>query len=151
MTLTGINDAYYEFFVMEESLRVTNLGTRHVGDILNIERCLKIWDRIDGHIVSGHIDTTGSVSQLEKREDGSLLYGVRFDSKYNPLIVEKGSITLNGVSLTLIEAIDGYLSVSLIPLTQEWTNLGQSRIGDIVNIEFDMLGKYVEKALKNHI
>jgi riboflavin synthase len=101
--------------------------------------------------VSGHIDTTGSVSQLEKREDGSLLYGVRFDSKYNPLIVEKGSITLNGVSLTLIEAIDGYLSVSLIPLTQEWTNLGQSRIGDIVNIEFDMLGKYVEKALKNHI
>jgi riboflavin synthase len=101
--------------------------------------------------VSGHVDTTGTVSQLEKKEDGSLIYEVQFDPKYNPLIVEKGSITLNGVSLTLVDANDGYLSVSLIPLTQEWTNLGQSRIGDIVNIEFDMLGKYVEKALKNHL
>jgi riboflavin synthase len=78
--------------------------------------------------VSGHVDSTGTVTRLEKKEDGSLIYGVEFDSRYNLLIVEKGSITINGVSLTLVEVDNGYFSVSLIPLTQEWTNLGQSKI-----------------------
>ncbi|MDD2693304.1 MAG: riboflavin synthase [Candidatus Gracilibacteria bacterium] len=145
MTLTKIENNYYEFFAMEETLRVTNFGTKKVNDTFNVERCIQIGERLDGHFVTGHIDTTGTVTRLEKKDDGSLIYGVNFDPKYNNLLIEKGSITLNGVSLTVVEVRDGFLSVSLIPLTQDWTNLGTSEIGDTVNLEFDMIGKYVTK------
>jgi len=145
MTLTKIENNYYEFFAMEKTLRVTNFGTKKVNDTFNVERCIQIGERLDGHFVTGHIDTTGTVTRLEKKDDGSLIYGVNFDPKYNNLLIEKGSITLNGVSLTVVEVRDGFLSVSLIPLTQDWTNLGTSEIWDTVNLEFDMIGKYVTK------
>ena len=145
MTITKVTDEYYEFFVMKESLRVTNFWTKKVWDTFNVERCLKFWDRLDGHIVTGHVDTIGTVDTLIKESDGSLIYGVRFDPLFNPLIIKKGSITINGTSLTIVDARDGELTVSLIPLTQDWTNLGSSRISDSINLEFDMIGKYISK------
>lgn len=145
MTLTTITPEYYEFFAMEETLRVTNFGTKKIHDTFNVERCIQIGERLDGHFVTGHIDTIGTVAELDKKSDGSLIYGVTFDTKYNNLLIEKGSITINGVSLTVVDVEDGFLSVSLIPLTQDWTNLGTSNLSDIVNLEFDMIGKYVTK------
>lgn len=150
MTLTNISTEYYEFFVMEESLRVTNLGTKKVWDTFNVERCITLGERLDGHIVSWHIDTVGAVSKLEKKDDGSLIFGVEFDPMYSHLIIEKGSVSLNGTSLTIVEAGRWYLSASLIPLTQDWTNLGKSELWDSINIEFDMIGKYIHRlAMKN--
>lgn len=95
--------------------------------------------------MTGHVDTTGIVTKLEKKNDGSLIYGITFDTKYHNLLIEKGSITINGVSLTVVDVENEFVSVSLIPLTQNWTNLGTSSIGDTVNLEFDMIGKYVNK------
>lgn len=150
MTLTNITGEYYEFFVMEESLRVTNLGEKKSWDTFNIERCIALGDRLDGHIVSGHIDTVGRVSKLEKKDDGSLIFWVDFDPTYSHLIIEKGSVSLNGTSLTIVEAWNWYLSVSLIPLTQDWTNLGTAKLWDAINIEFDMIGKYIQRlTIKN--
>ena len=149
MTLTRVTEDSYEFFMMQESLRVTNLGTKKVWDTLNVERSMRLWDRIDGHMVSGHVDTVGSVKRLEKQSDGSLIYGVVFDPEYDPLIIQKGSIAINGTSLTLVEVWSGYFTVSLIPLTQDWTNLWRSHIGESVNLEFDMIGKYISKLKDN--
>ncbi len=150
MTITNVTDSYYEFFVMQESLRVTNIWSKKIGDTFNVERCLKLWDRLDGHMVSGHVDTIGHVQTLEKQSDGSLIYSVQFDPVFNPLIIEKGSITINGTSLTIVDAWDGILTVSLIPLTQDWTNLWTSKIWDTVNLEFDMIGKYIQKLTINN-
>ena len=135
---------------MQESLQVTNFWTKKVGDPFNVERSLRVGDRIDGHFVTGHIDTVGEVILLEKRDDTSLLYWISYDPRYDTLVIEKGSITINGVSLTVITAREGYLSVSLIPLTQDWTNLGISKVWDLVNLEFDMIGKYVNKLTLHH-
>lgn len=148
MTLTHITPEYYDFFTMEESIRVTNFWWKQAGDFFNVERSLKLGDRIDGHFVTGHVDTVGKVILTEIQGDGSLIFGVSFDSRYNNLLIEKWSVTLNGVSLTLIFVRDGELRVSLIPLTQAWTNLGKTSLGDPINIEFDMMGKYIQKYLK---
>ena len=148
MTLTTITPEYYEFFAMEETLRVTNFGKKNTGDNFNVERCIQIGERLDGHFVTGHVDTIGTVAKLERKDDNSLIYGVNFDPQYNNLLIQKGSITINGVSLTVVDAEDGFLSVSLIPLTQDWTNLGKSTLGDTVNLEFDMIGKYVTQLTR---
>lgn len=145
MTITKSEKSYYEFFSMQESLSVTNFSDKQIGDMFNVERSLKLWDRIDGHFVSGHIDTVWKVILLEKQPDGSLILGVSYDPQYNALVIKKWSITLNGVSLTVVDVESGTLTVSLIPLTQDWTNLGRVKIGDSVNLEFDMLAKYVQK------
>ncbi len=150
MTITSSTLEHYEFFTMQESLSVTNFWTKETGDTFNVERSLRLGDRIDGHFVTGHIDTVGKVILLEKRGDGSLLYWISFDPRYDTLIIEKGSITINGTSLTVVTTSEGSLTVSLIPLTQNWTNLGISKIWESVNLEFDMIGKYVHKlTIKN--
>jgi len=149
MTVTEFNETQYSFFAMEESLNKTTLGTKHVGDVCNVERCLQLWDRVDGHFVSGHIDTLGSVSGLETWEDGSLNLTVSFDKEFSDYVIYKGSITLNGVSLTVTDCKEGQASVWLIPLTQEVTNLGSLKIGDAISIEFDMLWKYSVQYAKN--
>ncbi|MCH8518790.1 riboflavin synthase [Candidatus Gracilibacteria bacterium] len=143
MTVESFNDNVYTIFMMEESLQKTHFSEKKIGDSLNLERCLKVDDRIDGHFVSGHIDCVGEVSLVEKKPDGSLIVGVSFAKDKSLYTIEKGSIALNGASLTIVEKQEGYISVSLIPLTQDWTNLGTLRIGDKVNIEFDILGKYI--------
>jgi len=143
MTLTEIWDRSYSFFMMEESLSKTHFSERKAWDYLNIERCLKVSDRIDGHFVSGHIDTTWELTFLERKDDNSLILWVSFDEKYSKYTIEKWSITLNWVSLTIVEIKAWYISVSLIPLTQDWTNLWDLNIWDILNIEFDLLWKYI--------
>ncbi len=148
MTITSASEDQYSFFVMEESLSVTNFGEKKVGDFFNVERCMKLSDRLDGHIVSGHIDAIGKVIKREKRGDGSLFLTVFFDAKYKNYIVRKGSIAVNGVSLTIVEVGNNFFSISLIPLTQDWTNLWALKIDDSVNLEFDMLAKYVERMMQ---
>ena len=143
MTIESFTDESYSFFVMEESLKKTNFEKKQVWDSFNIERCMKLWDRIDGHFVSGHIDTTWKVTYQEKKEDNSLFIGISFDESFSKYTIEKWSIAINGTSLTIVETKKGYISVSLIPLTQDWTNLWQLSLWDTVNLEFDMLGKYI--------
>lgn len=143
MTIENFNEANYSFFVMQESLNKTNFGEKAVWDYFNIERCLKAGDRIDGHFVSWHIDTTGKISLLNKQDDNSLIIWISFSWEFSKYTIKKWSIAINGVSLTIVDAQNWYVSVSLIPLTQDWTNLGNIKIWDSINIEFDMLGKYI--------
>jgi riboflavin synthase len=123
MTLTQISPDSYTFFAMIESLSRTNLGNKKAGDQFNIERCIRAETRIDGHFVTGHVDTVGTVGAIDENGDGSYLVRVEFDSQYRNLIVEKGSVALNGVSLTIVTAGDDYLTVSVIPHTWDVTNL----------------------------
>lgn len=143
MSLESYDKDQYTFFVMQESLSKTNFQTKKVWDAFNIERCMKADDRVDGHFVSGHIDTTWKISCVEIQADNSLIIWVDFPDGFSKYTIKKWSIAINGVSLTIVDKKPGYISVSLIPITQEWTNLWNLEIGDIVNIEFDMLGKYI--------
>lgn len=143
MTLESFDEESYSFFVMEESLKKTNYGDKKVWESFNVERCLKVDDRIDGHFVSGHVDTTGQVGLTETQADNSLILGVRFPKDFSHYTIDKWSITINGTSLTIMDRSPWYIAVSLIPLTQDWTNLWELQLGDSVNLEFDMLGKYI--------
>jgi riboflavin synthase len=145
MTLTHIDTDWYEFFMMEESLKKTHFEKKKIGDLINVERCIALGERLDGHIVTGHIDTVWVIKNLVKQADNSLIITCSYPEKFDHLIIEKGSIALNGTSLTVIQTTFGEFSVSLIPLTQDWTNLGKLSIGDLVNIEFDVIGKYIQK------
>jgi riboflavin synthase len=145
MTLTKVDPDAYEFFVMEESLGITNFCDKESSQLFNVERSLKFSDRLDGHMVSGHVDTVWKVILKKYQEDGSCLLGVSFDRRYDALVIRKGSITINGVSLTIVDIESWTLSVSLIPLTQDWTNLGEIGLGEKVNLEFDMIGKYAAR------
>lgn len=142
MTVESIQDETYTFFAMSESLDKTNLAHKNVWDTCNIEYSMKMWDPLDGHLVSGHIDTTGTVSKLTRWDDDALQIHITFDAAFDALIAPKGSIAINGVSLTVVDTQLWWCSVWLIPLTQQETNLWSLEIGDIVNIEFDMLAKY---------
>ncbi len=143
MTLEKIKDGSYSFFVMEESFKKLNFHAKRVWEYFNTERSLKADDRIDGHFVSGHIDTTGEIITYERLDDNSLILGVSFAKEHSKYTIEKWSIALNWVSLTIIDVSSWYISVSLIPLTQDWTNLWDLKLWDLINIEFDMLGKYI--------
>ncbi|MDD3302917.1 MAG: riboflavin synthase [Candidatus Gracilibacteria bacterium] len=145
MTLCEIGVDFYKFFAMEETLKRTNFGTKKVGDSFNVEKSVRYGDRMDGHFVTGHIDTTGEVYKIDKKEDNSKVVYIKFPCEFKNLLVEKGSIAVNGVSLTLVEVGDDFFSISLIPYTLDITNLGELVIGSIVNLEFDILGKYVNK------
>lgn len=145
MTVTESNETEYQFFVMEESIKKTNFKHKNPWDTFNVEKSLQIGSRLDGHMVSWHIDTTGKVIKISKNDDTSLYLYISFDKIFKNLIIPKGSITLSGVSLTIVEDNPESLSVSLIPLTQEWTNLWDLQVWDTVNIEFDIFWKYVNK------
>lgn len=149
MTITQWNEKQYSFFVMEESIKKTNFKYKTVGNHFNVEGSLKMSDSLDGHFVSGHIDTTGKVKDIQSNDDGSKYYYISFDPQYKNLIIEKGSITINGVSLTIVEDGTDYFSVSLIPLTQEITNIWDLKIWDSVNLEFDIFAKYINKIQTN--
>lgn len=143
MSLDYFDEETYSFFVMQESLSKTNFWSKQVWDCFNIERCMRADDRVDWHFVSGHIDTTGETILLEKLTDWSLIIWVEFNEKFSNLTISKWSIAINWVSLTIVDKKPGYISVSLIPLTQDWTNLGEIKLWARVNLEFDMLGKYI--------
>ncbi len=147
MTISALGQESYSFFVMEESFAKTNFASKKVWQSFNVERSIKYGDPVDGHFVSGHIDTTASVKMIEKKEDGSRYVTITLPSSSRPYLIDKGSIAINGVSLTVIDPkLDTdrcLVAVSLIPYTMAHTNLGTLQIGDLVNIELDMLGKYV--------
>lgn len=143
MTIEKFDEKEYAFFAMTESLNLTNFWAKQKGDFFNIERCLQVWDRIDGHFVSGHIDAVGEVKKIEKKEDDSKEIFIEFPKIFQKNILLKGSITVNGTSLTVTSISENIFSVWIIPLTQEITNLWNIQPWKKVNLEFDMFGKYV--------
>lgn len=148
MTITNFDDKKYTFFVMQESFSKTNFWNKSPWDFFNVERCVKVWDRLDWHIVSGHIDTTWIVSKILRNSDNSLEINIKFDENFSKYIIPKWSITINWVSLTIVQEAKNLLSVCLIPITQEITNLWTLKVWDKVNLEFDIVGKYIYKNNK---
>jgi riboflavin synthase len=134
----------YTVVAVDETLKKTNLGVLKEGAVFNIERCLKAGQRMDGHFVQGHVDTTGRVERVEEL-DGSWMYYFSFPVEFSNLLVDKGSICVNGVSLTIVQSGEGSFSVTIIPYTFEHTNFHALKVGDAVNLEFDILGKYLHK------
>jgi len=143
LTVTSIAENTYTVTAIEETLNRTNLGHLAVGQLVNLERCLPADGRLDGHIVQGHVDCVGSIEEIHDL-DGSWMIFVNHAPEAG-LTVTKGSVCLNGVSLTVIDSFPDAFSVAIIPYTWEHTNLSKLSLGDSVNIEFDILGKYMKK------
>jgi riboflavin synthase len=147
LTVEEIKNGMHRVTAIEETLLKTNLGAWQKGSIVNLERCMQLNGRLDGHIVQGHVDVTAEcIAVIEK--DGSWEYSFTFPEKFSALIIEKGSITLNGISLTLFNVGINSFSVAVIPYTYKHTNINGLKKGDGVNVEFDMLGKYVQRMLQ---
>ncbi len=145
LTVIDINDNEYTVTAIEETLAKSNLNELNVGNNINLERCIKIDGRLDGHIVQGHVDQTGKCIDI-KNANGSTSFTFEYPSKGNTT-VEKGSICINGISLTVVDSTHNQFSVAIIPYTMENTNLKDLNIGSIVNLEFDILGKYIAKLM----
>jgi len=143
LTVTKLLKGGHEVTAIQETLDKSNLGQLNVGHTVNLERCMKLQDRVDGHIVQGHVDQTAKCI-AKKDEDGSTVFTFQYNSKDN-FTIEKGSIAVNGVSLTVVNSHDDQFSVAIIPFTLEHTTFGQLNVGDSVNLEFDILGKYVQE------
>jgi riboflavin synthase len=143
-----INQNEYTVTAIQETINKTAIGTWQVGDVLNLERAMKLGDRLDGHIVQGHVDQTG-ICKAIKEADGSWYYTFEYDPILNNLTIEKGSITVNGVSLTVVNSMKNEFSVAIIPYTYEHTNFHDFIVGTKVNLEFDVIGKYVSKLYSN--
>ena len=146
LTATSLGKDFFTADVSEETLRYTVLGQRRPGDFVNLERALRVGDRLGGHIVSGHVDGTGVVKRIE-RDGDSFLYTFTSDDEILGRIIKKGSVTVNGISLTVAELGSDDFSVEFIPHTLSVTNIGTLKPGDIVNLENDVIGKYVEHFL----
>ena len=150
LTVVKINadENTYTVTAIKETLDRTNIGNLKVGDRVNLERCTKVGDRLDGHIVQGHVDQTAECSEIIE-EDGSWKFFFRFPEKPLHVIVPKGSVTVNGTSLTVVDTPDDGFSVAIIPYTYEHTNFHAFEKGTAVNIEFDVIGKYVEAMMQH--
>ena len=148
LTVTSVGEQSYSVTAVSETLQKTNLGQWQVGTTVNIERCMPAHGRFDGHIVQGHVDQTAVVRSVQDL-DGSWLYDFEYDASAGNITVEKGSICINGVSLTVFNSQHNAFRVAIIPYTYEHTNFKQLRPGDVVNLEFDILGKYIQKILAN--
>lgn len=146
LTILKINGDHYTVTAINETLQKTNLGNLKIGDYVNLERCMPANGRFDGHIVQGHVDQTGVVSSITDNQ-GSWTFTLSYDSATGNVTVEKGSITINGTSLTVVESKDDSFSVCIIPYTFENTVFKYLKVNDIVNLEFDILGKYVARLL----
>ncbi len=144
LTVTRINGNTYQVTAVAETLAKTNLGTWTKGDKVNIERSLRIGDRLDGHFVQGHVDTVATCIEKQTLE-GSWLFRFHFPAQFAALIIEKGSICINGVSLTVFNVGREDFTVTIIPYTYNHTNFNEINAGSIVNVEFDVLGKYFER------
>ena len=146
LTVTYINNNEYNITAIKETLSKTNLKSIKIGDQVNLERAMKLGDRLDGHIVQGHVDQVGICKSVIK-EDGSWTFKFEYDIDKNNITIEKGSITINGVSLTVVNSGFNTFCVAIIPYTFEHTNFNVVKVGDAVNLEFDVLGKYIQKLL----
>lgn len=147
LTVVSIEEDTYTVTAIDETLRKTNLGLLQKGDAVNLERCIKAGDRLDGHIVQGHVDQTGICTSVIEN-DGSWIFNFEYDPSFQNITVEKGSVCVNGVSLTVVNSQEHSFSVCIIPYTFEHTNFHSIRNGTTVNLEFDILGKYISKLMK---
>jgi len=152
LTVVEITENRHYVTAVAETLSKTNLGNWKINDLVNLERSLKIGDRLDGHFVQGHVDTTG-VCTSRKNLEGSWIFRFRFPEAFAGLIIEKGSICINGVSLTVFDVSENSFSVTIIPFTYEHTSFNRLKENDPVNLEFDVLGKYLlrKEALRKRI
>ena len=146
LTIVDISSDQYKVTAIDETLKKSNLGLLKPGNKVNLERSMKADSRLDGHIVQGHVDTIAKVSNI-KEEDGSWVFTFSYDPEVNHILVEKGSVTVNGTSLTCFNILRNTFSVAIIPYTYEHTNFHQLRVGDTVNLEFDVIGKYVQRLI----
>jgi len=149
LTVVRTDPKAYRVTAIDETIQKTNLSAWKVGKKVNLERCMPANGRFDGHIVQGHVDQTGVVKNI-KDQDGSWIFDLEFDPATGNVTVEKGSITINGTSLTCFNSGPGRFSVAIIPYTYEHTNFHQLEIGDLVNLEFDIVGKYIQRILKGY-
>lgn len=149
LTVVAIKDNAYTVTAIEETIQKTNIGALQIGDKINLERALLASQRLDGHFVQGHVDLVGKCTNIENK-DGSWKFGFEYTpTNEEHTTVPKGSICINGVSLTVVESELGKFSVAIIPYTYENTNFHTIKIGDWVNLEFDILGKYIINMLKS--
>lgn len=144
LTVVEITSDEYVVTAIQETLDKTNLGSWKVGTKVNLERCMQMNGRLDGHIVQGHVDTTAKCISIEDQQ-GSWKYTFHYSGEM--FTVEKGSITVNGTSLTVVDSKDNEFSVCIIPYTYEFTNFHELKVGDSINLEFDIIGKYVAKLM----
>lgn len=147
LTVTDCTDSEHTVVAVEETLKKSNLANIRIGDLVNLERAMKLGDRLDGHIVQGHVDLKAECSQ-KKYKDGSWIFSFRYTENSAHVTVEKGSITINGVSLTIFNVSSSSFSVTIIPYTFNNTTFKHLQEGDEVNVEFDILGKYIERLYK---
>jgi riboflavin synthase len=147
LTVVAFDDSSFSVDAVPETMDRSNLGRLEVDSAVNLERPVRVSDRLGGHIVQGHVDATAEVVNIEPRDDGSFLYTFMLDSTVAPYVVEKGSITIDGISLTVAGLSESTFTIAIIPHTAEVTTLSDRSPGDLVNIEVDVLAKYVERQL----
>lgn len=144
LTVVAIEGDSYTVTAIKETIEKTNLGHWQEGDSVNLERAMKLGDRLDGHIVQGHVDQTAVCKNIEEA-NGSWYFTFEYNAAQNNITIEKGSITVNGVSLTVVNSKANEFSVAIIPYTYEHTNFKDFKIGSVINLEFDVIGKYVAR------
>lgn len=147
LTVEAVNGNVHRVTAIEETLEKSDLGLWKPGSLVNIERCMMMNGRLDGHIVQGHVDATAACIEREDK-NGSWEFRFRFPVAFSNLVIEKGSISLNGISLTVFNVSDDAFSVAIIPYTYEHTNMKQVQVESIVNVEFDIIGKYVQRMMR---
>ncbi len=150
LTVVAINGSVYRVTAIDETLKKSNLLQWTEGNKINLERCMPANGRFDGHIVQGHVDQTAQVENIEAK-NGSWIFDFSYDAEKGNITVEKGSITVNGTSLTCFHSRKGGFSVAIIPYTFEHTNFHQLKAGDSVNLEFDIVGKYIQRVIKGYV
>lgn len=150
LTVEEIKNRMHRVTAIEETLLKTNLGAWKNGTIVNLERCMMLNGRLDGHIVQGHVDCTAICTSIVEKA-GSWEFTFSYPAAFAALIIEKGSVTVNGISLTCFNVTDTQFTVAIIPYTFEYTNMSELERGDQVNIEWDVVGKYVGRIMKNKL
>ncbi|MGS2762541.1 riboflavin synthase [Sinomicrobium sp. M5D2P9] len=149
LTIVALNGDEYTVTAIKETLERSSLGNLKKGDTVNLERAMKLGDRLDGHIVQGHVDQTAVCSDI-KNANGSWSFTFTYDASSSNITIEKGSITIDGTSLTVVDSGVDFFSVAIIPYTYEHTNFRNYKLGTVVNLEFDVVGKYVARLLELH-
>jgi len=149
LTVVEINGNNYIVTAIKETLDKSNIGDLKVGNLVNLERSMKLQERLDGHIVQGHVDQTAICTNIIK-EKGSAYYTFQYEDTYNNVTIEKGSVTINGVSLTVVNSKENEFSVAIIPYTVAHTNFKEFKTGTKVNLEFDVVGKYIKRLTQGY-
>lgn len=147
LTVVELADNTHTVTAIQETLQKTNLESLKVGSLVNLERCMQLNGRLDGHIVQGHVDQTAECIALDE-QNGSWLFTFRYDASKGNVTVEKGSVCVNGISLTVVNSHENQFSVAIIPYTYKHTNLQNVKPGETVNLEFDIIGKYVARLMQ---